>query len=119
MSLLGSPDRAYDAVVFSFWLSHVPDDRFEDFWQIVRRCLAPNGRVFFIDEDDRGAMNDEVRVVDGISIARRTLGDGRSFDIVKSFWNPRKLEERLRSNGWDIEVRAFGEAFLVGSGQPA
>jgi demethylmenaquinone methyltransferase/2-methoxy-6-polyprenyl-1,4-benzoquinol methylase len=113
------PDRAYDAVVFSFWLSHVPDDRFDDFWTIVRGCLGPNGRVLFIDEDERGAVNEDVHIVDGVSVARRTLFDGRSFDIVKCFWNPAELEDRLRSIDWDIEVRAVGEGFLVGSGRPA
>jgi demethylmenaquinone methyltransferase/2-methoxy-6-polyprenyl-1,4-benzoquinol methylase len=113
------PDRAYDAVLFSAWLSHVPPDRFDDFWRIVRACLAPGGRVCFIDEDDGGAINDDVRVVDGIPIARRTLADGRAFDIVKCFWSAANLEERLRSIGWDVGVRSVGGGFLFGSGQPA
>jgi len=113
------PDRTYDAVLFSFWLSHVPPHRFDDFWGVVRACFAPGGRVCFIDEDDRGATNDDVRVVDGIPVARRTLADGRAFDIVKCFWSATDLEERLRSIGWDVNVRSVGDGFLFGSGQPA
>ncbi len=35
------PQRTYDAVFSSFWLSHVPRSRFRDFWSLVRSCLAP------------------------------------------------------------------------------
>lgn len=110
------PDRTYDAVVFAFWLSHVLPRRFDDFWELVRRCLAPEGRICFIDEDDRGAINDEVTVVDGVPLARRTLADGREFDIVKIFWDPAELERRLRSGGWDVDVRPVGDSFLHGTG---
>ena len=48
--LFGSqPPRRYDVVFFSFWLSHVPRSRFGAFWELVRSCLTPDGRVFFID----------------------------------------------------------------------
>jgi hypothetical protein len=32
---------------FSFWLSHVPPARFEEFWALVRGALKPEGRAFF------------------------------------------------------------------------
>ena len=43
------PDTHYDVVFFSFWLSHVPRDRFGEFWSLVRSCLTPSGRAFLID----------------------------------------------------------------------
>ena len=43
------PETRYDAVFFGFWLSHVPPERFEAFWAMVRASLAPGGRVFFVD----------------------------------------------------------------------
>jgi len=33
------PDAAYDAVFFGFWLSHVPPERFERFWDLVGSAL--------------------------------------------------------------------------------
>lgn len=113
------PDRTYDAVFFGFWLSHVPPSSFDDFWSLVRRCLAPHGRVGFVDEDDRGAGHDEVRSVEGVPVARRRLADGREFDIVKVFWRPDDLEGRLRSLGWDADVRRTGDTFLFGVAKPA
>jgi len=112
------PDRSFDTIFFGFWLSHVPPGAFEEFWAIVRRCLAPTGRVGFIDEDDRGAVHDDVRDVDGVPVARRKLADGREFDVVKIFWHPVDLEERLRAVGWHVSVRPVGETFLFGTGGP-
>ncbi len=42
-------DSKYDAVFFSFWLSHVPRARFGEFWSLVHSCLTPSGRAFLID----------------------------------------------------------------------
>ncbi len=113
------PDRKYDAVVFTFWLSHVPPTRFDEFWQLVRDCIRPHGRVCFIDEDDRAAGKEhDARVVDAVPVAKRTLVDGRAFDIIKVFWNTAELEGRLRSAGWDIDVRPVGDSFLFGAGSP-
>ena len=38
-----TPSRRYDAVFFSFWLSHVPEDRSEAFWKTVADALEPGG----------------------------------------------------------------------------
>lgn len=110
------PDRSYDVVFFGFWLSHVPPARFDVFWALVRRCLAPDGRVAFVDEDDRASGHDDVSSIEGVPVARRRLSDGREFEIVKLFWQPEDLERRLRSAGWDIDVRRWGETFLYGVG---
>jgi ubiquinone/menaquinone biosynthesis C-methylase UbiE len=113
------PDGQYDAVFFGHWLSHVPPDLFDEFWALVRRCLTRNGRVGFVDEDDRAADFDDVREVSGVPAALRRLSDGREFDIVKVFWRPDDLEHRLRSSGWDISVRRVGESSLYGAGSAA
>src|ERR671931_1099366 len=42
-----TPDRRYDVVFSSSWISHVPLDRFGAFWSFVADCLRPAGRVFF------------------------------------------------------------------------
>ena len=39
----------YDAVFFSFWLSHVPHEKFAPFWAMVAAALKPGGRAFLID----------------------------------------------------------------------
>lgn len=114
-----SPPDTYDFVFFSAWLSHVPFTQFDSFWDLVRRCLRPGGRVAFVDEDDRATGHDDLRIVDGTPVATRTLSDGRRYDIVKVFWQPAELEARLRGIGWDITVEAVGDTYLVGHGHVA
>jgi demethylmenaquinone methyltransferase/2-methoxy-6-polyprenyl-1,4-benzoquinol methylase len=113
-----TPDRAYDAVFFGFWLSHVPPTSLEAFWSLLRSCIRPGGRVAFVDEDDRASTHDDSRLVEGIPVARRTLSDGRQFDIVKMFWDPADLENRLLELNWDVNIRRVGESFMYGAGQP-
>jgi demethylmenaquinone methyltransferase/2-methoxy-6-polyprenyl-1,4-benzoquinol methylase len=106
-------------VCFSNWLSHVPLARFDDFWALVSTCLKPDGRVIFIDEDDRATGNDHRVSVGDVPAARRTLGDGRTFHVVKVFWDPDELEARLRLLGWTARVRRLGETFLYGVAERA
>jgi demethylmenaquinone methyltransferase/2-methoxy-6-polyprenyl-1,4-benzoquinol methylase len=110
------PETTYDVVFFGFFLSHVPPAAFESFWGIVRSCVAVGGRVAFVDEDDRALDHDDVRVIDGVPVARRTLGDGRKFDVVKVFWNPDELAPRLRALDWDFTIERVGADMLLGVG---
>src|SRR5439155_26008664 len=111
------PDRSYHTVFFGAWLSHVPPTAFDDFWALVRTCLAPNGRVAFVDEDDRAAGHDDRYSLNGVPAARRKLSDGREFKIVKVFWRSEDLEDRLRSSRWDITIKGVGETLMYGVGR--
>ena len=111
------PDRLYDVVFFANWLSHVPPSMLDEFWGLVRLCLGPGGRVGFVDETPRASALDETQLVGGVPTARRTLGDGRQFDVVKVFWDPADLRDRLRALGWAIDLRPLGETCMFGSGR--
>jgi SAM-dependent methyltransferase len=110
------PERRYDAVFFGFWLSHVPPATFDEFWALVRSSLRPGARVAFVDEDDRGVRNDDIHLVGNVPAAPRTLRDGRTFDVVKVYWEPTELQDRLSSLGWQVTIRRVGATFLYGSG---
>lgn len=113
------PPAVYDFVYFAAWLSHVPESRFESFWQMVRRCLRDGGRVGFVDEDERAVGHEDLRVVDGTPIATRTLRDGRQYEIVKRFWRADDLAARLNSLGWIANVRALDDVpYFVGQCRP-
>lgn len=43
-----------------------------------------------------------------IPIVRRPLLDGRTFNVVKVFWDPGELERRLTDLGWSIKVHPIG-----------
>jgi demethylmenaquinone methyltransferase/2-methoxy-6-polyprenyl-1,4-benzoquinol methylase len=70
------PDRRYDGVFFGFWLSHVPEGRFDAFWELVARALKPGGRVVFVDDGYR-TPDELVHGADSERIRRR-LNDGIS-----------------------------------------
>ena len=101
------PDGRYDVVFFGFWLSHVPPARFAAFWELVRSFLAPDGRVFFVDEAAHGLW-DEDWVDRAGAVVRRRLLDGSLHHVVKALWTPSELEERLTTLGWAVLVEAAG-----------
>jgi SAM-dependent methyltransferase len=96
------PPRAFDACFFGFWLSHVPSGRFETFWQLVERALKPDGRVFLVDNAQLGDPRHTVSA--GREVVRRSLSDGREFEILKRFWTPGELEHELAGLGWQLSA---------------
>ncbi len=72
------PPRRYDVVFFGFWLSHVPAERFADFWGLVDDCLADDGRAVFVDEHLSGS-DKERWLAD--EIVERTLADGSTHRV--------------------------------------
>ncbi len=112
------PDATYDAVFFGFWISHVPPERFEAFWELVRSALRPGGRVFFVDslgaetadEKERRSRNPH----DPTTVRR--INDGREFRIVKVFYDPLNLERRLAGLGWSVSVHTT-DHLLYGCGE--
>jgi demethylmenaquinone methyltransferase/2-methoxy-6-polyprenyl-1,4-benzoquinol methylase len=110
------PDRRYDVVFFGFFLSHVPSERFGDFWSLVADCLAPGGRVFFADDGYR--TPDELIYGESSSTIRRRLNDGTAYRIVKAPLKPAELEAELARLGWRVRVRATSGPFFWGEGAP-
>lgn len=116
-----TPDVAYDACVFTFWLSHVPEERFDAFWAMVASALKPGGRVLFIDSarTDRSTAADHVLPSGGEDTMTRRLDDGREFRIVKRFYDPEELGARLAGLGWQAAVGATPEFFIYGTASRA
>jgi ubiquinone/menaquinone biosynthesis C-methylase UbiE len=108
-------DSPYDLVFFANWLSHVPPNRFDNFWQTVGSALRPAGRVFFIDELADAQRHEDLRedfVAAGETpVVHRSFRDSRRFRVVKVFWDPRDLESRLLQLGWQAQVHSTGPFF--------
>lgn len=111
------PDQKYDVVFIGFWLSHVPDERFEAFWQTVADSLRPGGRVFFADDGYR--TPDELIEGQESSVIQRRIPDGTTYQIVKVPLDPVLLERDLRKLGWDITVTPTVGPFFWGEGSRA
>jgi len=111
-----SPDTKYDVVFFSFWLSHVPVEKFEEFWRLVRNCLAPGGRVFLVDSlytEDSTAANHKLEGAASTMVLRK-LNDGQTFRVVKVFYDPEQLEDSLAGLGWMAKIQRTPTFFLYG-----
>ncbi|MEO8051982.1 MAG: methyltransferase domain-containing protein [Acidobacteriota bacterium] len=114
------PAAKFDVVFFSFWLSHVPPARFEEFWGLVKAALRPSGQAFFIDSlPEPTSTAKDHGPLDESGVSRRKLNDGREFNIVKIFYEPAALEHRIEGLGWRGSVRSTNKFFLYGSMTPA
>jgi demethylmenaquinone methyltransferase/2-methoxy-6-polyprenyl-1,4-benzoquinol methylase len=103
------PPQQFDVVFFSFWLSHVPEERFAEFWALVRSALKADGRVFLIDSGPpEAAREGELQV--------RQLADGREFTIVKRFWQPDELAQRLAGLGFQLDLELTGNGLFLNGG---
>jgi len=108
---------SYDVCFFSFWLSHVPAERFDAFWETVGGALEPGGRVLFFDSarTGRSTAADHRLPEAGEQTMTRRLDDGREFQIVKRFYDPGALARRLTALGWRASVGVTGEFFIYGT----
>ena len=107
----------YDTIFFSFWLSHVPSVRFQEFWAKVKEGLAPGGLIFFIDslKENRSTAIDHVLPhEDDCETLVRKLNDGREFRIFKLFYKPNELSEKLGNLGLESHVIQTEHFFLYG-----
>ncbi len=113
------PDRRFDAVFFSFWLSHVPAELFESFWRLVACCLNPGGRYFFVDSrrTPTSTAVDHVLPANDDTVMTRRLDDGREFHIYKLFYDAQELTKRLRGLGWQSNIQETERFFIHGQGQ--
>lgn len=110
-----SPDR-FDLIFFSAWLSHVPTDRFDAFWNSLAERLAPGGRACFVDEHV-DARNKESYLSAGGELVQRQLRDGSTFHIVKNFIDPAQLDRRLAAIGWRCRTWREGD-WVCGEARP-
>jgi demethylmenaquinone methyltransferase/2-methoxy-6-polyprenyl-1,4-benzoquinol methylase len=107
------PPEPFDFCFFGFWLSHVPDDRFDDFWALVRRAVRPGGRVFLVDNGVGDPAHTRPVPVGDREIRR--LADGREFEIVKLYRSPAEIAERVQAFDLDLRITANGH-FVYGGG---
>jgi hypothetical protein len=113
------PERRYDAVVFCFWLSHVPNARVDMFLRSVASAVRPGGHMFFaasLPASTSGRADRAPSPRDG-EIQHRQVQDGREFDVVKNYWSSDDLRARFLAAGLDVDVRETANYFQYGAGQ--
>jgi demethylmenaquinone methyltransferase/2-methoxy-6-polyprenyl-1,4-benzoquinol methylase len=106
------PSRRFNTVFFGFWHSHVPDEQFVAFWKLVDEALSAGGQALIVDSlaDPTSTALDHT-IERGGEVTRR-LNDGRQFRIVKRFWEPTTLVDRLTAMGWEVSLQTTANYFL-------
>jgi demethylmenaquinone methyltransferase/2-methoxy-6-polyprenyl-1,4-benzoquinol methylase len=104
------PEKQYDLVFFAFWLSHVPPSLLSTFLNKVFAATKPGGRVFIVDEP-KSDNNVSGPNVEGL-YQERTLQDGRSFRIVKVYYEPQEVEWELLKQGFKKDSSLVGTSFF-------
>jgi demethylmenaquinone methyltransferase/2-methoxy-6-polyprenyl-1,4-benzoquinol methylase len=109
------PPRCFDAVVSCFFMSHVPDERFDGFLALVTSALVPGGTVFLLDglAEPTSTAKEHALPPSGAQTMRRQLNDGRTFEIVKRFRSDEELSARCAAAGLLAEVRRTSTYFQV------
>ncbi len=112
------PKREYDAIFFGFWLSHVPLERMDTFLQKVCKALRKGGKLFFIDSlqhESLPGIAAHQPVLDP-QIMTREIKDGRTFAIVKNYFEPMALVAQYRAAGLAVTIKTTPNHFLYGLG---
>ena len=104
------PEQQYDLVFFAFWLSHVPPATLDRFLDKVRRAVWPGGRVFLIEEP--ASTSDELAAGGADLYQQRALLDGREFTIVKVYYDPALVAEKLAAHGFSRIGGNVGTSFF-------
>ena len=112
------PDKQYDLVFFSFWLSHVPPERLAPFLAMVNSALKPGGRVFLIDStpDLVSSAKDSPKRDDEGIYQKRKLNDGNLYTIVKIYYEADDLRAKLSAAGLKADVQTTNHFFIYASG---
>ena len=109
------PEAQYDFIFFGFWLSHVPESRFDAFWERLNRALLPQGRVAFVDSlltPDSTAADHTAPDHSGIVV--RKLNNGQVYRVIKHFHSEESLATRLDQLGWRCTLNRTDTFFLHG-----
>jgi ubiquinone/menaquinone biosynthesis C-methylase UbiE len=105
------PAEQYDLVFFAFWLSHVPPSRLDTWLATVLRAVRPGGSLVVVDEYAPTLEDEQIALAD--IYARRPLADGRTFTIVKVFYDLADLYARLADQDVDVATHKLDDRFFL------
>lgn len=112
------PDAEYDLVFFSFWLSHVPPRLVDSFLAKVSKSVRVGGQVFIIDSrfEPTSTAKNHILENDGDIYITRKLNNEQEFKIVKIFYQPEELRDKLTQVGFHAEVKVTDNYFIYANG---
>lgn len=109
------PEEKYDLVFFAFWLSHVPPSRLDTWLATALRAVRPGGFLVVVDEYAPTPEDEQIALAD--IYARRPLEGGRTFTIVKVFYDLADLHARLSDHDVDVSTQKLDDRFFLLQGR--
>lgn len=111
------PDKQYDLVFFSFWLSHVPPTKVNEFLSKVYNSVLPDGKVMIIDSYFEITSSAKDHLVDkNVIYQKRKLNDEREFQIFKIYYQIDVLLHKLTQAGFQAEAKLTDTYFIYAQG---
>ncbi|MEI2579282.1 class I SAM-dependent methyltransferase [Scytonema sp. PRP1] len=112
------PDAEYDLVFFSFWLSHVPPTLVDSFFAKVYKSVRVGGQVFILDSrfEPTSTAKNHILENNGDIYITRKLNNEQEFKIVKIFYQPEELRDKLTQVGFHADVKVTDNYFIYAKG---
>ena len=109
------PKQEYDLVFFANWLSHVLPKDLDAFLLKVSRAVRRGGHLAMIDQYAPTSKDREIMTEGegGSLYAHRSLHDGKTFTIVKVFYDVMTLQETLASLHFEMTLHQLSDIFFI------
>ncbi|MBD2100290.1 class I SAM-dependent methyltransferase [Leptolyngbya sp. FACHB-261] len=113
------PEKQYDLVFFAFWLSHVPPTLLDSFLAKVYCSTRTGGQIFIVDSRfaETSSAKDHILKDDGSLYKIRKLNNGQEFKVIKVFYQPDDLRDKLTEAGFQADVRGTENYFVYAQGR--
>lgn len=105
----------YDNALIGFFLSHLTDDQINDFFQILRLILKPNGQFLILDSTWSQKRKTRKNAKKQGS-QQRTLKDGREFDIYKRYFEEKDFMNMQCKYQTKITLLHEGQVYIAAIG---
>lgn len=113
---LPSAGEPYEGALVTFWLSHVPRARIEEFLRGVQAVLAKDAPVVIVDNAYVEGNSTPIarRDAAGDTYQSRTLENGERYEVLKNFPSDAELAAWGERFGTEVEVRFLDYYWLLG-----
>lgn len=99
----------FSAGFHSYWFSHVPLSRRDEFLNAFHSKLQPGAIVVFGDSSWEGSLVDDAGDRYDVRIAR----DGTEYEIIKNYPTEEELRDMLKGVASDIQYKSFGSTWAI------
>jgi ubiquinone/menaquinone biosynthesis C-methylase UbiE len=98
------PDDHFTGVLASFWLSHIPRQKINDWIRHMHSQLEPGAQVFIVDNTYISGLGGElVRKPNDMNTYKlRTLNDGSQHLIIKNYFETQEITEIFGRHSRDV-----------------